>query len=95
MTLKWLEHFQFHKAFISCGGLLIDGIYDYDLDECLVSSTMIENSKESILLVDHSKVNSPSLVKISEVEKVHEIISDGPCPINWGDLHNMWTEVGD
>lgn len=95
MTLQWLEHFQFHKAFISCGGLLADGIYDYDLDECLISAKMIENSKQSILLVDNWKVNEPSLVKISEVEKVHEIISNGPCPENWGNLHHMWTKVGD
>ena len=93
MTLRWLENFHFNKSFISCGGLVEAGIYDYDLDECLVSQKMIENSKESILLVDDSKIMDTSLVKICHVEQVHEIISNGSCP--WKKIQHMWTKVGD
>jgi DeoR family fructose operon transcriptional repressor len=93
MTLSLIENFQFNKAFISCGGLLENGIYDFDLDETLISAKMIQNSKESILLVDSSKVNVSSLVKFSEISDIHEIISDGSCPARWNKYKYLWTEV--
>ncbi len=94
LTLHLIELFQFNKAFISCGGLLENGIYDFDLDETLISSKMIENSQESILLVDSSKVNVSSLVKFGDVTQVHEIISDINCPTVLKKFKYMWTNVG-
>ena len=38
------------KAFLSCGGIDEGIVYDYDLDESLVSAKMMENSYCRILL---------------------------------------------
>ena len=58
MTLDWLGHMHLDKAFISCGGIVKDTIYDYDLDESLVSAKMMAISKKNILLADSSKIGS-------------------------------------
>lgn len=37
MTLEMLDNMNFDKAFISCGGISDGVVYDYDLDESLIS----------------------------------------------------------
>ncbi|MFJ9465777.1 DeoR/GlpR family DNA-binding transcription regulator [Viridibacillus arvi] len=93
LTLNLIDNFQFNKSFISCGGLLEQGIYDFDLDETLVSAKMIRNAQQAILLVDGSKVNISSLVKFGDVIDIHEIISDVVYPSKWNRYKYIWTKV--
>ena len=90
MTLQWLSQMQMDKAFISCGGMIADTIYDYDLDESLVSAKMIANSKKNILLADSSKIGSPSFFAFSKVSYFDEVISNKPCPIEWKECYKKW-----
>jgi len=52
MTLEMLDNMNFDKAFISCGGISEGVVYDYDLDESLISKKMQKHSKVNYLLAD-------------------------------------------
>nr|WP_275581989.1 DeoR/GlpR family DNA-binding transcription regulator [Bacillus ectoiniformans] len=91
MTLEWLSHMTVDKAFISCGGIVADTVYDYDLDESLVSAKMMANSKRNILLADSSKLGVPSFFSFSKAYQFDEVISDQACPKDWQEWYQRWT----
>jgi DeoR family transcriptional regulator, fructose operon transcriptional repressor len=91
MTLDWLGHMHLDKAFISCGGIVKDTIYDYDLDESLVSAKMMTISKRNILLADSSKMDVPSFFSFAKAGHFDEVISDQPCPKEWKESYKKWT----
>jgi DeoR/GlpR family transcriptional regulator of sugar metabolism len=91
MTLEWLNNMHMDKAFISCGGIVADTIYDYDLDESLVSAKMMARSKNNILLADSSKVGIPSFFSFSEASQFDEVICDKSCPKEWKEWFTRWT----
>ncbi|MDQ0163785.1 DeoR/GlpR family DNA-binding transcription regulator [Aeribacillus alveayuensis] len=84
LTEKMLEEFHVDKAFISAGGVSIDGgVSDYDLTESAVSQAMIQASKEVILLADYSKIGVDAFCKICPLEKVDVLVCDQPLPKGW------------
>lgn len=91
MTLDWLGHMHLDKAFISCGGIVADTIYDYDLDESLVSAKMMACSKKCILLADSSKIGVPSFFSFSKASQFDEVISDQQYPEKWDKWYRKWT----
>ncbi len=91
MTLDWLGHMHLDKAFISCGGIVNDTIYDYDLDESLVSAKMMAISKKNILLADSSKIGVPSFFSFAKASHFDEVISDQSCPKEWEEQYKKWT----
>ena len=68
------------KAFISCGGIHDGIIYDYDLDESLVSAKMVEKRYCRILLADATKIDQQSFCSICEVNDLTEVICNRACP---------------
>ncbi|WP_225435367.1 DeoR/GlpR family DNA-binding transcription regulator [Bacillus aerolatus] len=90
MTLEWLSHMHMDKAFISCGGMVADTIYDYDLDESLVSAKMMASSKKNILLADSSKIGVPSFFSFGKASQFDEVISDQLCPKEWQEWYKRW-----
>ena len=68
------------KAFLSCGGIHDGIVYDYDLDESLVSAKMIENSYCRILLADTTKINQKSFYSICDLKELTEVICNEVCP---------------
>ncbi len=91
MTLEWLSHMHFDKAFISCGGMIQETIYDYDLDESLVSAKMMAMSKKNILLADSSKIGIPSFFSFGRASQFDEVICDAACPKEWKEGYSKWT----
>ena len=91
MTLDWLGHMHVDKAFISCGGIFKETIYDYDLDESLVSAKMMAISRYNILLADSSKIGVPSFFSFAKASNFDEVISDQSCPKDWEGLYTKWT----
>lgn len=91
MTLEWLNHMHMDKAFISCGGIVAETVFDYDLDESLISAKMMARSKQNILLVDSSKLGIPSFYSFSDASHFDEVISDQHCPKEWKEWYTRWT----
>lgn len=93
MTLEWLSQMNVDKVFLSCGGVDQGIVYDYDLDESLVSAKMIEQSTIRILLSDCSKVGQKSFFSFCTLNEITEIITNQACPDEWFDYANKWTDV--
>ncbi|MGA3676309.1 DeoR/GlpR family DNA-binding transcription regulator [Lysinibacillus agricola] len=91
MTLEVLGNMNFDKAFISCGGICDGIVYDYDLDESLISKKMLDRSKMNFLLADASKINGKSFYQICHIEECSEILCDIACPVEWQAYEEKWT----
>ncbi|MFJ8087203.1 DeoR/GlpR family DNA-binding transcription regulator [Lysinibacillus sp. NPDC095746] len=91
MTLELLGNMNFDKAFISCGGISDGIVYDYDLDESLISKKMLDRSKKNFLLTDASKINGKSFYQICHIAQCSEIFCDIACPLEWHAYEEKWT----
>lgn len=94
-TVDFLKRFNLNKAFISCGGVTKDAIYDYDMDESLVSEVMMEHSREAILLTDSSKLNKKTLFEISPISKLTKVICNEERPLDWSKGEYEWICTND
>ncbi|MCJ8012624.1 DeoR/GlpR family DNA-binding transcription regulator [Paenibacillus sp. KQZ6P-2] len=80
---KMLDLFCVNKAFISPGGISLSGATEYTLEESSFSAKMIQVAKETIILVDHSKIGVEALCKFSQLEQIHAIVCDQEEPASW------------
>ncbi|KGX85860.1 DeoR/GlpR family DNA-binding transcription regulator [Pontibacillus litoralis] len=94
-TVEMLRRFHFNRAFISCGGITEDGMYDFDMDESLISEVMMQNSQEAILLIDSSKINKDALFKIGPCSSLTKVISDVERPVDWKQSNYEWVSTDD
>ncbi|PLR69120.1 DeoR/GlpR family DNA-binding transcription regulator [Bacillus sp. UMB0893] len=99
ITNKLLEQFYFDKAFISCGGISMDGICDFNVDEASASSIMMKRSKQVYVVADSSKLNQRALFNIGSFSAIDCLITDQKMPIDWLKdpvLRDVdWVTVGD
>lgn len=91
ITLLLLETFQIQKAFISCGSITENEVFDYDLNEALISRQVVSRCQQTYLLADKSKLNGQSFAKICNSTEFSQILSDGDCPFE--KLHSIWQKV--
>jgi len=92
-TVQFLSRFNFNRAFISCGGISEEVIYDYDMDESLVSEVMVDLSKEAILLADSSKLNTLSPFEICPLARMSIVISELDKPADWQNSCFSWLKA--
>lgn len=90
-TTTFLQKFNFNRAFISCGGMTNEAIYDFDIDESLISEVMIEHSKEAYLLTDDSKLGKTSFFHICPLLSLTTIICNEEKPRDWQLLNGKWV----
>lgn len=97
LTCKMLDSFRFDKVFLSCGGLTITDVSDYDFEECIVSTAMVERANQVFLLSDSSKIDHQSFYKICPLTTVDYVICNENMPNSWKekDLDTMlqWITV--
>lgn len=94
-TVDFLKRFHFNRAFISCGGLTKDAVYDFDIDESLVSEVMIQHSQEAILLTDSLKLNKKSTFEIGPLSTITKVICDEEKPFDWPESGYEWVSIND
>ena len=70
-----------------------DAVYDFDMDESLVSETMVSCSREAVLLIDSSKLNKKSLFEITPLSNFSKVICDQEKPIDWVGNEYQWINV--
>lgn len=87
------KEFYVDKAFIAIDGVHPEsGITSFDLEKCLLSKIFIHNANETIVLVDHSKIDVKANYKIESLKLIDYILSDTQMPQNWGVLDVKWIE---
>lgn len=86
LSESFMANFYADKAFISLGGISMDGgLTGYDMNECALTRKVIQHAKQSIALLDHSKIGIRSYYKIADMEDIDAIICDTEVPAEWKD----------
>ncbi len=75
---KQLQSFRFDWAFIGAASMDNDGIYDYSLEDTEIKQALVARSHKKVALVDSSKFNSMSVVRICELQALDLLITDKP-----------------
>ncbi len=94
-----LDNFFCDTFFLGAAGLSSDGaITDYYLDELLVKRKLIENAKQTILLMDHEKFGQRMFTKVSDLKNIDILITDQMPDKNFVQLlkeNNVQIVIGD
>lgn len=79
-----LEKLRGYTAFIGADGMSIDfGPTAADIESADVYGRAVQNARETVVLVDHTKFESPSLFKITDWEKVNKLVTDQQPSPQW------------
>lgn len=77
-TVSFLLRFRANRAFIGASGLGVEGLMDANRAASGVKRSMLRQSDERILLVDHSKFNQRMVSIVEPLSAIDAIISDVP-----------------
>lgn len=76
LSKNFFEEFKADLSILSCRGIDKDGIYEADKEQALIKQSMIQNSKQIILLCDSSKFNRSYFCKLCSYTDIDVIITD-------------------
>ena len=83
-TIDMLRTYHADRAYISCPKLTVEyGLSDNHLSEARVRETMLRQSQERYLIVDHTKFNSSANILFEGLELVDMIITDQKLDEDW------------
>ncbi|MBC2581289.1 DeoR/GlpR family DNA-binding transcription regulator [Clostridium sp. DJ247] len=75
-TIKMLSNYFADRAFIGVLGISENGITVADDEDAAVTKKMIEQSREVIILADHTKFNKTAVFKVCDLSEIDFIITD-------------------
>lgn len=75
-TINMLSDYFADKCFISAFGVSEKGVTTADDEDAAVMKKIIEQSKQTILLADHTKFNNNGNYKVCDLSKIDIIITD-------------------
>lgn len=76
LARRQLESFHFDWAFLGASGIAPDGLYDYSLDDTEIKRAFADRAGRVVALVDGSKFNRLSVVKICSLSAIDLLITD-------------------
>ncbi len=80
-AIKELERVNFSQTFLGVTGFGFDtGFTCGSSEEAILKQTAIEQSEETIVLMDSSKVGTKSTFRICGLDRVDAVVSDGNLP---------------
>lgn len=75
-TLDALSALNIDKFFLGANGVSVEaGITSYDFSDTMIVRSMIERSKEVILVTDHTKFGKSSALRLADIKEVDTIIT--------------------
>ena len=84
LAISTLDQLRGYQAFIGADGLSMDfGLTASDIESAYLYRLAIRNARQTILLVDHSKFQTPSLYKIVDWEAIGWVVTDAPPSPEW------------
>jgi len=77
LAMSMLDQLRGYTCFIGADGLSMDfGPAASDIESAALFHRAVQNARETILVADHSKFDSPSLFKIVEWNDVSRVVTD-------------------
>lgn len=84
LSANAIDQLRGYIAFIGADGLSMDfGVSANDIQTAYLYQHVIKNARETILLADHSKFESPSLFRICGFEDVSRVVTDVQPSPEW------------
>ncbi|WP_299985613.1 DeoR/GlpR family DNA-binding transcription regulator [uncultured Ruegeria sp.] len=81
LAVSTIRQFKFDHAVIGCSALDADGdLMDFDLQEVLVSQTIIEQARQISLVADISKFQRTAPARIASLADIDTVYVDAPLP---------------
>ncbi len=81
LAVSTIRQFKFDHAIIGCSAMDADGdLMDFDLQEVLVSQTIIEQARQISLVADASKFQRTAPARIASLSDVDIVYTDQPLP---------------
>jgi DeoR/GlpR family transcriptional regulator of sugar metabolism len=92
ITQSTIQKYNVDLALVSCKGMDINkGILDSNEAEAEIKRTMIKQASRVMLVIDHSKYDKTSFVKLFEFENIDYIITDQKPREEWIELLNSYN----
>jgi DeoR/GlpR family transcriptional regulator of sugar metabolism len=84
MAARFIDHYYADKMFFSVKGISKErGMMDSRESLAELKSHMIANSKETILVIDESKLEQSALVRVIETDAIDTVITEYPLDKAW------------
>lgn len=81
LTMQTIRQFKFDLAVIGCSGLDEEGdLLDFDIQEVGVSRTILAQSRRTVLVADHSKLQRSAPVRVASLQEIGTFVTDRPLP---------------
>ncbi|MCC6485175.1 MAG: DeoR/GlpR transcriptional regulator [Armatimonadetes bacterium] len=84
LAAQSIDQLRGYVAFISADGLSTDfGLWSNDIETAYLYQHVIRNARDTVLLVDHTKFDAPSLFRICDWGPVSRIVTDRKPSAQW------------
>ena len=86
-TIDFIKQFKVDFGIIGISGIDLDGtLLDFDYREVRVSQAIIANSRQVMLVTDHSKFGRNAMVRLGSIAEVDMLFTDQPPPAAMAEL---------
>lgn len=80
-TLDFIRQFKADFGIIGISGIESDGaLLDFDYREVRVAQAIMANSRQVLLVADHSKFNRNAMVRLGNLSQIDALFTDRPVP---------------
>lgn len=87
LALEAIDQLRGYRAFIGADGLCPEfGVSANDVETAYLYQHVIRNARETVLLADHTKFQSPSLFRICGFEDISRVVTDRSPTPDWLEL---------
>lgn len=84
LAMEAIDRFAFDQAFIGATGLNMDhGFSNSNMYEAELKSKVIRHTKETNIVVDHSKFGEKNLISFARLQQVQRIVTDRKPEKQW------------
>ena len=84
ITNATMQNYYFDLSIVSCRTLNIEqGLTDSEEEDAIIKRNAINQSKNTILLADHTKFDKISFVKVCDITQVDVLITDQNVSSDW------------
>ncbi|MGC7561072.1 DeoR/GlpR family transcriptional regulator [Pasteurella sp. PK-2025] len=80
-TVAFISQFRLDFGILGISSIDLDGsMLDYDYHEVQVKRAIMESSRETFLVTDHSKFSRRAMVRLGPINDVDHVVVDAPPP---------------
>ena len=77
---EFMRQFHVATAFLSAGGVTVDGVANTNAFEVRVKQSMLEAAERVILLVAHDKIGRKSFAPFARLDQIDMVLTDSGAP---------------